>query len=852
MKKITLLIALFMSYLSFGQVVINEVDADQTGTDTMEFVELFSETPNQSLDGLVLVLFNGSDDASYNAIDLTGFSTDGNGFFIVGGDEVAGADIMIGANNTIQNGADGIGIYTGNIADFPNDTPATTTNLIDAIVYGTNDADDVDLLAALGQTIQYNEDNVDADIESLQRRDDGTFCTATPTPRATNGCSACALVFSFNDATCDDVTTGVDGVTYLVDFTGGAGEAITLALDGTTGTIGGDNPSTQATGTISISVDEGVDFALTATGATCDVSIDLFAVNCAPTADVADIATLRASAEGVEYLLTGEAILTFQQDFRNQKFIEDATGAILIDDSSGTITTMYTVGDGITGILGTLTSFQGMLQFVPSEDPGAATSTGNAVTPQMVTITALNANPNDFESEYVQIADVAVDNSANSTWVTGAEYPLSNADGDYVFRTSFFAVDYIGETVPTQATIAGIITERNNGDYFITARDLNDIENTSSCSLVLGTITATCDTETSSQDGTTITVAYTGGGNETYTLEVLGGGVISGDDPTTVAEGTITIIAVSEATTVTLEITSVNCNLSTDITTPACEPVPEVATIAALRAETEGEEYVLSTEAILTFQQSQRNQKWIEDATGAIVIDDPAGVITTTYAIGDGITGIRGTLGSFNGLMQFVPSQDAGAPSSMANPIAPQVVTITELNTNSENYESEYVAVAAVTVTNTSGDTNWLMDTNYEITNADGTFTLRTNFDEADYVVNPDAVPTTTVNIAGLIGQFNDTYQITPRSAADIDITLSVQENTIDGLSIYPNPAEDIVTITTTSNTQKEVTVFDITGKLVLRTNTVNTINVQTLETGMYLMTIKENNATATVKLIVR
>lgn len=852
MKKITLLIALFISCLSFGQVVINEVDADQTGTDTMEFVELFSETPNQSLDGLVLVLFNGSDDASYNAIDLTGFSTDANGFFIVGGDEVMGADIMIGANNTIQNGADAVGVYTGNINDFPNDTPATTANLVDALVYGTNDADDAGLLTGLGETVQYNEDNVDADVESLQRRDDGTYCTATPTPRATNGCSACTLSFSFNDATCDDVTTGEDSVTYLVDFTGGGAEMVTLALDGTTGTIGGDDPSSATTGTISISVSEGVDFALTATGTTCDVAIDLFAVNCVPTTNVADIAELRAGIEGVEYLLTGEAVLTFQQSFRNQKFIEDASGAILIDDSAGTITTMYTIGDGITGILGTLGSFNGMTQFVPSEDPGAATSTGNAVVPQMVTITELNANPNDFESEYVQLADLTVDNSANMTWVTGTEYPISNTDGDYVFRTSFFDADYIGENVPTEATIAGIITERNNGDYFITARDLNDIENTSSCTLVLGATTVTCDTETSGQDGTTVTVDYTGGGTETYNLISLGGGVVSGDDPSTVAEGTIIVSAVSEATTITLEITSTNCFISVDITTPACEETPEVATIAELRAQAEGEEFVLSAEAILTFQQSQRNQKWIEDATGAIVIDDPAGVITTIYAIGDGITGIRGTLGSFSGLLQFSPSQDPGAASSTGNAIVPQVVSITALNADGEAYESEYVAISGVTVTNTTGDTNWLMDTNYDITNTDGTFTLRTNFDEADYVVNPDAVPTTEVNIAGLIGQFNDTYQITPRFAADIDIALSIEENTINGLSIYPNPAQDVVTISTASNTEKEVSVFDITGKLVLRTMTINTINVQTLETGIYLMTINENNATATAKLIVR
>ena len=45
------------------------------------------------LDGLVVVLFNGSDDASYNpAFDLDGFTTDADGYFVIG--SVAGADLL--------------------------------------------------------------------------------------------------------------------------------------------------------------------------------------------------------------------------------------------------------------------------------------------------------------------------------------------------------------------------------------------------------------------------------------------------------------------------------------------------------------------------------------------------------------------------------------------------------------------------------------------------------------------------------------------------------------------------------------------------------------------------------------
>ena len=54
-------------------VVINEVDADQVSTDSAEFVELYDGgVGNTDLTGLVLVLYNGSDDASYLSFDLDG------------------------------------------------------------------------------------------------------------------------------------------------------------------------------------------------------------------------------------------------------------------------------------------------------------------------------------------------------------------------------------------------------------------------------------------------------------------------------------------------------------------------------------------------------------------------------------------------------------------------------------------------------------------------------------------------------------------------------------------------------------------------------------------------------------
>ncbi|GAB5398764.1 MAG: hypothetical protein Aureis2KO_03490 [Aureisphaera sp.] len=484
MKRITLLLALFCASFTFAQVVkINEVDADQTSTDTMEFIELLSQNPSQSLDGYIVVLYNGNGDASYTTVDLNGFTTDSNGFLIIGSDAVPGVDIALGADNTIQNGADAIAIYQDSAANFPDGTLVTSTNLVDAIVYDTNDDDDTELLNGLGLSVQYNEDaNGNKDIESIQRGSGDTFCVGAPTLRADNiDCGAvCSLNVFVVDVTCDAITSGTDTYTTTLNFEGGGTETYTISS--TEGTISGDDPSSQATGEIIISgVNEGVDFDYSVTSTLCNITNTINAPDCDPGSNVADIATLRGSVEGNVYTLTGEALLTFQQDFRNQKFIEDATGAILIDDTSGNITTSYAIGDGITGIIGTLSSFNGMMQFVPVTDPGAPSSTGNTITPQEVSITDLNNNPDDYESEYVNITPaVNIGAGPNPFWEVGTVYPLTNGDGSFNFRTTFFDANYIGQDVPTTAVfIAGIITEReDDGGHYITARDNEDASTT--------------------------------------------------------------------------------------------------------------------------------------------------------------------------------------------------------------------------------------------------------------------------------------------------------------------------------------------------------------------------------------
>ena len=201
MNRIFTIIIFLFSAVSWTQsIVINELDADSPSTDTAEFVELKSQTPNFSTDGYILVFFNGSTsggDSSYMVIDLNGYSTDNNGLLLIGSTGVAPFPQVVIAENVIQNGADAIGLYLASVNDFPEGTLATQTNLIDALVYDTNDSDDVELLALLGETTQYNDNGTNANPKSIQRYVDGmgveSFAAATPTPRRENDGSGTAI-----------------------------------------------------------------------------------------------------------------------------------------------------------------------------------------------------------------------------------------------------------------------------------------------------------------------------------------------------------------------------------------------------------------------------------------------------------------------------------------------------------------------------------------------------------------------------------------------------------------------------------------------------------------------------------
>jgi hypothetical protein len=176
-----------------AQFVINEVDADQPAADTQEFVEIYG-TPGASLNGFLLVFFNGNADGvnSYLTVDLTGNTIPASGYFVYGNIAVPNVNV-VAADNSIQNGPDAVALIQAPAASWPNDTPASNVGVIDALVYGTADVDATGLIAALtpGQ-IQVDEGAGNNTYSSSRLPDGGspfainTYVAQAPTPGASN------------------------------------------------------------------------------------------------------------------------------------------------------------------------------------------------------------------------------------------------------------------------------------------------------------------------------------------------------------------------------------------------------------------------------------------------------------------------------------------------------------------------------------------------------------------------------------------------------------------------------------------------------------------------------------------
>ncbi len=86
------------------------------------------------------------------------------------------------------------------------------------------------------------------------------------------------------------------------------------------------------------------------------------------------------------------------------------------------------------------------------------------------------------------------------------------------------------------------------------------------------------------------------------------------------------------------------------------------------------------------------------------------------------------------------------------------------------------------------------------------------------------------------------------------DVTIGVGEQTADQFAVYPNPASrGYVNITSKVGGAKNISVFDVLGKQVLKTSlSGDRLDISALNSGVYILKIEQGKTSMTKKLVVK
>ncbi len=204
-------------------------------------------------------------------------------------------------------------------------------------------------------------------------------------------------------------------------------------------------------------------------------------------------------------------------------------------------------------------------------------------------------------------------------------------------------------------------------------------------------------------------------------------------------------------------------------------PTTGAGTIGAARAAAVGS--TVTFEGVITRAQGAFSR--IQDATGALVLRATSGAFFDAVASGavepGDLVRVTGVTSEFNGLFQL---NEGGIQTftvvTRGTPLpAAQTVTLAQLATNGEQYESEIVRVTGLTTTGTG---IFAAATTYPVTDASGTLDLRTA-NAADTDLDGEPVPLGAFTFEGPLSQFKSAttvgggYQLQPINATDITST---------------------------------------------------------------------------------
>ena len=355
------------------------------------------------------------------------------------------------------------------------------------------------------------------------------------------------------------------------------------------------------------------------------------------------------------------------------------------------------------------------------------------------------------------------DITSNFSFSTGSWQSVNSGEFDLSAYTGNVYIAFVYESTADASATWEVDDVRITG-YLLPGSDasLSDLK-------VDGTTIASFDAATLSYE-MTIEATVTTPPTVTYTT--------TDATATAVVNNATDLAGAAAARTTTVVVTAAD-GTTTQTYSILFNPIIAVADLAALRAvspDNYGRIYQVTGQVVVSgINDTQRHQKYVQDASAGIIIDDAGAIITTAYNVGDGITGLTGSLSEYNKLLQFLPYRDPGAASSTGNALTPQLVTIAEFETNQENYESELVRIVGVKFDDANGTALFQEKKNYNISVGTDVAILRTIFLGTD--LNDKVIPYMS-DVTGIATVYNTDAQLAPRNYADLvvyssDATLS-------------------------------------------------------------------------------
>lgn len=88
----------------------------------------------------------------------------------------------------------------------------------------------------------------------------------------------------------------------------------------------------------------------------------------------------------------------------------------------------------------------------------------------------------------------------------------------------------------------------------------------------------------------------------------------------------------------------------------------------------------------------------------------------------------------------------------------------------------------------------------------------------------------------------------------DLQLDVSVVENDLEGVSVYPNPSSGLITISNDNKTENTITVYDIVGNVVATTVASNstTMDLTSAGNGIYLVKVESSNGSLVQRIVIK